>query len=343
MNGPASDVRDLPPILKATDIVKSFGVRSGLLRQAAVRVRALDGVSVTLHQGETLAVVGESGSGKSTLARILVGLEHPDSGSATLDGRPIFEMGPSGWREARRVMQMVFQDAYGSLDPRMTVYQLVSEPWDIHGGVMPKADRYRAVARLLEQVGLDPSDAHRLPNTFSGGQRQRIGIARALALSPRILILDEPVSALDVSIQAQIIELLRELQTTTGLAILLIAHDLAVVRSIAHTVAVMYLGRIVEAGPADRLYADPQHPYTKALLSAVPGSTRGASRIHLTGEVPSPMNVPSGCRFHTRCWLSEQLRHPEICSKVDPTYRPGEEGHIVACHFPLDGGQGRAS
>jgi oligopeptide/dipeptide ABC transporter ATP-binding protein len=313
------------PVLTATHIVKEFPVKGGR------HVSAVDDVSFELYAGETLGIVGESGSGKSTLARVLTGLEPPTSGSASLGDLELFGSSRQGVHRARRIMQMVFQDPFSSLDPRMSVFQLVSEPWLIHHDVVAKGDRRAKAADLLTKVGLDPSDMDKTARAFSGGQRQRIGIARALALSPRVLVLDEPVSALDVSIQAQIVELLRDLQDDFGLAMIFIAHDLAVVRSLTHRVAVMYMGRIVETGIADDVYGGAKHPYTRALLSSVPRirEERTPTRIKLLGEVPSAIDPPSGCRFRTRCWKAQ-----DICAGEAPPLVVDEHGHWVACYFP---------
>jgi oligopeptide transport system ATP-binding protein len=321
--------RDEAPLLSATEIVKEFSVN-----RSRQHVRAVDHVSFELHAGETLGIVGESGSGKSTLARVLMGLEHPTSGSASLCDEDLFTSSRAGVHRARRNMQMVFQDPYSSLDPRMSLFQLVSEPWAIHDGVVARQDRRAKVAELLSKVGLDPSDMNKIARAFSGGQRQRIGIARALALSPRGWILDEPVSSLDVSIQAQIVELLRELQDDFGLAMIFIAHDLAVVRSLAHRVAVMYMGRIVETGLADDVYGRAKHPYTLALLSSVPDIRRArtATRIKLQGEVPSAIDPPSGCRFRTRCWKAQ-----DVCAQQVPPLVVHGSGQQVACFFPETG------
>jgi oligopeptide transport system ATP-binding protein len=321
-------------LLTATDIVKDFSLSVGHWLTVKKRLRAVDHVSFDVQRGETLGIVGESGCGKTTLARILVGLERPTTGSVLLAGEPLFVDGSAAFRRSSRIMQMVFQDPYNSLDPHMTVGQLVAEPWEIHDDVVPGRSRRAQAAKVLQQVGLDPSDMDKLATTFSGGQRQRIGIARALALSPRLLVLDEPVSALDVSIQAQIIELLRDLQENLGLAMIFIGHDLAVVRSLAHRVAVMYLGRIVELGPADDVYERPTHPYTRALISAAPAfGSGGRSRIKLQGEVPSPIDPPSGCRFHPRCWLRDSLGQPNICKEIDPPLVLRSDQRTVACHF----------
>jgi peptide/nickel transport system ATP-binding protein len=322
------------PVLTATGIVKEFTINGGRWGRTQRHVRAVDNVSFEVRAGETLGIVGESGSGKSTLARILMGLEQPTSGSATLGGEALFTSSREALHRARRAMQMVFQDPYSSLDPRMTVFQLVSEPWIIHHDVVARRDRRAQVAELLTKVGLDPSDMNKMARSFSGGQRQRIGIARALALSPKVLILDEPVSALDVSIQAQIVELLRELQDDSGLAMIFIAHDLAVVRSLAHRVAAMYLGRIVETGLADDVYEMARHPYTTALLSSVPAiqAERSSSRIKLLGEMPSAIDPPSGCHFRTRCWKAQ-----EICAEQVPPLVVHGSGQEVACFFPEAG------
>jgi oligopeptide transport system ATP-binding protein len=318
-------------VLQTTDLVKEFSVRSSQWGRTARRLLAVDHVSFELHAGETLGIVGESGCGKTTLARVLMGLETMTSGSVVLCGEELSTRSSRGTRRARRIMQMVFQDPYGSLDPRMTVSDLVSEPWMIHSDVVPQRDRRARVAELLTLVGLDPGTMDNRPRAFSGGQRQRIGIARALALSPKILILDEPVAALDVSIQAQVIELLRDLQDRLGLAMIFIAHDLAVVRSLAHRVAVMYLGRIVEMGPADAVYRLTSHPYTTALLSSVPAfrSDEATAPIKLEGEVPSALNPPNGCPFRTRCWKAQ-----EVCAQDVPPLVVQKGGQRAACFFP---------
>jgi peptide/nickel transport system ATP-binding protein len=290
-------------------------------------LRAVDGVTFAIQQGETLGLVGESGCGKSTLGRTILGLYPPTEGGVSLSGDNLVGIGPRTMRRLRQGMQVVFQDPYGSMDPRMTVQDVVAEPLRIHGRYTPAR-----VAELLDQVGLDPSHAGRKPAQFSGGQRQRIAIARALALQPKLLLLDEAVSALDVSIQAQVINLLMRLQRELGLAYLFIAHDLAVVRHISHRVAVMYLGRIVEIGTRDQIFGAPQHPYTQALLSAVPvpDPARRPTRIVLRGDLPSPARPPPGCVFHTRC-----LKAQAICSQLEPLLQEGaSQGHSAACHFP---------
>ncbi len=312
------------------DLTKHFRVRGAQLRSTAV-VQAVSGVSLDLRAGRCLALVGESGCGKSTLARLLVRLEEPTSGSIKLNGRELTGLGDNELRPLRRQIQMVFQDPYSSLNPRLSVGEIVGEPLTVH----KIGDRAARIRSLLASVGLDPAAGVRFPGEFSGGQRQRIGIARALALEPQTIVLDEPVSALDVSIQASILNLLRDLQRTRNMAYLFIAHDLAVVRQVADDVAVMYLGVIMEQGAADLIYQRPAHPYTTALLSAVPipdpVAERGRQRILLEGEVPSAANPPSGCRFRTRCWKAD-----ERCTETPPL-RTVEAGHQVACHYPENG------
>ena len=321
-------------ILETRDLVKHFPLTRGIVFKRKVgEVRAVDGVNLRLHRGETLGVVGESGCGKSTLARLLVGLEDPTSGTIVVQGRDISTLSAEEIRKARRDIQLVMQDPYTSLNPRMTVADIVGEPFAIHPEVLPREHRRRRVQELIDLVGLNPDHINRYPHQFSGGQRQRIGIARALALNPQIVLCDEPVSALDVSIQAQVINLLQELQVELGLAYIFIAHDLSVVRHIAGRVAVMYLGKVVETGTDTEIYEHPTHPYTQALLSAVPvpdPELRGQrNEIVLEGDVPSPANPPSGCRFRTRCWKAEQ-----VCAEREPALelRPGSE-HPSACHF----------
>ena len=321
-------------LLKVENLVKHFPITQGIVFKKQIgAVQAVAGVSFELRRGETLGLVGESGCGKSTVAKTLLRLEQPTSGHAWYKGEDIFAMSPDKLRKLRREMQIIFQDPYTSLNPRMTVGDIISEPWEIHAGVVPRDQRRRRAGELLERVGLDPDHVNRYPHQFSGGQRQRIGIARALTLNPDVIICDEPVSALDVSVQAQVINLLEEIQDDFGLAYIFVAHDLSVVRHISDRVAVMYLGRIVEVGTETDIYDRPTHPYTQALLSAVPipdPATRGRTgRIVLQGDVPSPANPPSGCRFRTRCWKAE-----EICAKEEPalTDRFGH-GHPSACHF----------
>ncbi|MGA3539506.1 ABC transporter ATP-binding protein [Micromonosporaceae bacterium DT194] len=321
-------------ILAVDNLVKHFPISQGILfRKTVGAVRAVDGVSFELRRGETLGVVGESGCGKSTLARLLMRLETPTSGRATLEGRDLFAARGGELRRLRRNMQMVMQDPYTSLNPRMTVGDIIGEPFEIHPEVAPKGQRQARVRELLDLVGLNPEHINRYPHQFSGGQRQRIGIARALALRPEIIVCDEPVSALDVSIQAQVVNLLEQLQDELGLSYIFIAHDLSVVRHIADRVAVMYLGKIVEIGTEDEIYERPTHPYTQALLSAVPvpdPELRGQREIiRLTGDVPSPANPPSGCRFRTRCWKAQ-----EICAQQEPLLVPqAADPHPSACHF----------
>jgi peptide/nickel transport system ATP-binding protein/oligopeptide transport system ATP-binding protein len=322
------------PLLRVRNLVKHFPITSGILVQHQVgAVQAVDGVSFDVARGETLGIVGETGCGKSTTARLVMRLLEPTSGEISFEGQDIARLKGSKLKAVRRDMQMIFQDPYSSLNPRKTIGSIISEPFVIHGLDKDAGQRKKTVQELMETVGLNPEHYNRYPHEFSGGQRQRIGVARALALKPKLLIADEPVSALDVSIQAQVLNLLRELQREFGLALIFIAHDLSVVRHMCDRVAVMYLGKVVEIGTGDDLYGMPRHPYTGALLSAVPvadPSRKKDQRRLLTGDVPSPANPPSGCRFHTRCPKAQ-----ELCSVEDPPLEDKGTGTLAACHFPL--------
>ena len=322
-------------VLSARDLRKYYPIKGGVLQRQVGEVKAVDGVSFDLYRGETLGIVGESGCGKSTLGRLLMRLEEPTDGTVEFDGRQMYDQSGSDMRAMRRDIQIVFQDPYTSLNPRRTVGEIVGEPFDIHPDVVPKKGRRAKVQELLELVGLNPEHINRYPHQFSGGQRQRIGIARGIALNPKVLICDEPVSALDVSVQAQVINLMEKLQDELDLAYIFIAHDLSVVRHISDRVGVMYLGRIVELGDEDQVYSRPTHPYTQALLSAVPvpdPTMRGKrEQIMLSGDVPSPANPPSGCHFHTRCWKAQ-----DVCTKDTPELEDRPDGvgaHLSRCHF----------
>jgi oligopeptide transport system ATP-binding protein len=322
------------PLLAVAGLTKHFPINRGVLMARRVgSIKAVDGVDLAVAPGETLGVVGESGCGKSTLAKLLMVLERPTAGTARFAGQDIYRLRGKAFTAMRRDIQIILQDPYTSLNPRMTVGDIVGEPFEIHPAIAPKGDRRRRVRELLEQVGLSPEHISRYPHQFSGGQRQRIGIARGLALSPKLIICDEPVSALDVSVQAQVINLLERLQAELGLAYLFIAHDLSVVRHISDRVAVMYLGKIVETGTEDEIYRTPAHPYTQALLSAAPPPDPDVRetrrRILLRGDPPSPADPPSGCRFRTRCWKAQ-----EICAEQEPALIPRLGAGLTACHFP---------
>lgn len=317
-------------MIRVRGLSKSFSVRRGLLRSVRGQIHAVRDVSFEIRPGECLALVGESGSGKTTLGRCLLRLIEPNAGEVEIDGLSVLQLPPAELRASRRDFQMVFQDPFGSLNPRMSVGRILAEPLAVHG-IAEKRRRPREVERLLDMVGLSRDAARRYPHEFSGGQRQRIGIARALASRPKFLVADEPVSSLDVSVQAQIINLLSDLQKEFGLALLFIAHDLAIVEHIADRVAVLYLGRIVEMGPTAEVLSAPQHPYTVSLLSAVPVPQPGRNpeRIVLEGEMPSAMDPPTGCAFHPRCPIAE-----DRCQRETPNLGPGEKGERrVACHF----------
>ena len=318
------------PLLVVRDLRKYFPVKRGVLSRVVAQVRAVDGISFGLPKGETLGLVGESGSGKTTVGRCILRLIEPTDGDITFDGTNVLDLDSRGMRLMRRNMQIVFQDPYASLNPRMTVGTIVAEPLIIHGG-MRGSERNDRVAQLLEKVGLSPDYRKRYPHEFSGGQRQRIGVARALATNPRFLVLDEPVSALDVSVQAQVVNLLQDLQEELGLTYLFIAHDLSVVEHISTRVAVMYLGKVMELAGRESLYSDPLHPYTKALLSAVPVPDPEVkkTRILLQGDIPTPLNPPSGCVFHTRCPIAQF----PICKDEVPPLVEHKPGQFAACHF----------
>jgi peptide/nickel transport system ATP-binding protein/oligopeptide transport system ATP-binding protein len=323
-------------IIQVQDLVKHFPIKKGIVFTKQVgAVRAVDGVSFDVHRGETLGIVGESGCGTSTTARLITRLLEPTSGSIVYEGQDIAGMTPKQLKPLRRDMQMIFQDPYSSLNPRKTVGSIISEPFIVHGIEPDEKKRKTLVQELMDQVGLNPEHYNRLPHEFSGGQRQRIGVARAIALKPKVVVADEPVSALDVSIQAQILNLLRDLQKDLGLTIVFIAHDLSVVRHMCDRIAVMYLGKIVELASADELYSHPRHPYTGALLSAVPVPDPAlASAKHrqiLSGDVPSPANPPPACRFHTRCPKAVM----GTCDVDTPALEVKDGGNVAACHFPL--------
>ncbi|MFF4822995.1 ABC transporter ATP-binding protein [Streptomyces sp. NPDC001312] len=335
-SGTATLTKDAAPgevLLKVTGLQKHFPIRKGLLQRQVGAVRAVDGLDFEVRSGETLGVVGESGCGKSTMGRLITRLLEPSAGKVEFEGKDITHLGVGGMRPLRRDVQMIFQDPYSSLNPRHTIGTIVGAPFRLQG-VEPEGGIKKEVQRLLSVVGLNPEHYNRYPHEFSGGQRQRIGIARALALNPKLVVADEPVSALDVSIQAQVVNLLDDLQQELGLTYVIIAHDLSVVRHVSDRIAVMYLGKIVELADRESLYKAPMHPYTKALMSAVPipdPSRKNAKseRILLKGDVPSPIAPPSGCRFHTRCWKAT-----EICRTTEPPLKELKPGQQVACHHP---------
>ena len=316
-------------LLEVNNLVKHFPIKGGILRRTVAVVKAVDGVSFTLKRGETLGLVGESGCGKTTTGRTILRLEKATDGEVIFDGNEVLAASGSQLKALRRDMQIVFQDPYASLDPRMTIGESVAEGLTIHG-IGSKAERIERVREVLAKVGMHPSHMERFPHEFSGGQRQRIGIARALVMNPKLIVCDEPVSALDVSIQSQVLNLLRNLQQEFGLTYLFIAHNLSVVEHISNRVGVMYLGKMVELADRMELFRRPLHPYTKALISAIPipNPTIRRERIILQGDVPSPINPPKGCRFHPRCWMAR-----DICREVEPVFEEKAPGHWSACHF----------
>ncbi|NJP04897.1 MAG: dipeptide ABC transporter ATP-binding protein [Chloroflexaceae bacterium] len=322
-------VTDQPVLLDVHNLVKHFPIKGGFLRREVARVRAVDDVSFAVHRGETLGLVGESGCGKSTTGRTILRLLEPTSGQVWFDGKEVFKLPSRDLKQLRRDMQIIFQDPFSSLDPRITVGESVAEGLVIHG-IGQARERAERVGQVLSKVGLHPSHMQRFPHEFSGGQRQRIGIARALVLEPRLIVCDEPVSALDVSVQSQVLNLLRNLQQEFGLTYIFIAHNLSVVEHISNRIAVMYLGKMIELATRDDLFRQPMHPYTRALISAIPlpDPTIKRERIILKGDVPSPINPPSGCRFHPRCWMAR-----DICKEQEPVFEQKAPNHWSACHF----------
>ena len=324
-------------LIQVENLQVFFPITAGLFQRRVGEVRAVDDITFEIRKGETLGLVGESGCGKSTTGRALIRLREATGGSVRFDGTDLTQLSTRELRRLRRRMQIIFQDPYSSLNPRMTVGSIISEPIETHNLAANKQAKMQRVRELLALVGLNPNYTNRYPHEFSGGQRQRIGIARALAVEPEFIVCDEPISALDVSIQAQVLNLLIELREQFGLTYLFIAHDLSVVRHISDRVGVMYLGKLVELGPPTAIYETPGHPYTRALLSAVPipdpKAERRRKRVILTGDVPSPANPPPGCRFHTRCWLYEKLGRPENCRTDDPELRVVATDHRAACHY----------
>ncbi|WP_343241677.1 MULTISPECIES: dipeptide ABC transporter ATP-binding protein [unclassified Streptomyces] len=329
---PQQSTAGAEPLLRVTGLVKHFPITKGMLRRQVGAVQAVDGIDLQVAAGQTLGVVGESGCGKSTMGRLITRLLEPTGGKIEFQGRDITHLSVGEMRPLRRDVQMIFQDPYSSLNPRHTIGTIVGAPFKLQK-VATESGVKKEVQNLLELVGLNPEHYNRYPHEFSGGQRQRIGIARALALKPKLVVADEPVSALDVSIQAQVVNLLDDLQSELGLTYVIIAHDLSVIRHVSDRIAVMYLGKVVEVADREALYGQPMHPYTNALLSAVPvpdpKRRTARQRILLTGDVPSPINPPSGCRFHTRCWKAT-----EVCSTQEPPLIALATGHEVACHHP---------
>lgn len=335
----AADVAPVPvgeeqPLIEVRDLVKLFPIKGGILQRTVAQVRAVDGVNLRVRRGETLGLVGESGCGKTTIGRLLLRLLEPTSGQIIFDGQDITRLSGPALKPFRRRMQIIFQDPFASLDPRSPIGESIGDGLRIHG-MGDSKERRRRVQRIMDLVGLQAYQAKRYPHEFSGGQRQRVGIARALVLEPDLVVCDEPVSALDVSIQAQVLNLLRDLQGELGLTYVFIAHNMGVVEHISQRVAVMYLGRVAEITDREVIYRDPRHPYTQALMSAIPipDPDLRRKRIILRGDVPSPVDPPSGCNFHPRCWLRERLGSPEECVDQDPALRDLTAGHRVACHF----------